>query len=285
MPRKKSKRNMSQVVIFSGIWLLQKISPYFAGLLSFKLWLYPGRGILKRISPYKQDTAKADTILVANKKVCFWSAGTGPVILLAHGWASFSGHLSFLADGLLEQGYKVVWFDAPAHGASTGSQTNLYEVVECITKLESVTGPFKAVIGHSFGALCTLKATYNGLNPEKIIAISSPSSAMDQAYKFFKILKIEPKTQKYFFAHLYKLFDENEFKAVDTKVFGKNIRQSVLIIHDKNDKIVTLDEVKTLDESLAHSKLILTTGLGHNKILYSPKVLRYCLDFIRDDIS
>lgn len=281
--QKKPTLTISQIGIFSSFQLIQKLSPRLAAFFAFKLWFRPGRSILKRIPTYQPLGMKANTFKIANKTIHYYSAGMGPVILLVHGWASFGSHLANFAKALLEQGYQVVWFDAPAHGASSGKETNLYEISESIHTLEKLTGSFRAVIGHSFGALSTFVATNQGLSPEKIIAISSPSSGIDQVNKFFGMLKIKPKTQKHFFHRLYQIFDKDAFQAIDAEVFGVNIKQPVLIIHDQTDKIIPLSEARVLDKNLVNSQFILTTGLGHNKILHNAKVIQDCLHFIQEE--
>jgi hypothetical protein len=50
--------------------------------------------------------------------------------LLVHGWSGRGTQLFKIADSLLEHGYSIVSFDAPAHGKSKGSTTIMSEFID-----------------------------------------------------------------------------------------------------------------------------------------------------------
>ncbi|MEZ4682380.1 MAG: alpha/beta fold hydrolase [Caldilineaceae bacterium] len=64
-----------------------------------------------------------------------YSWGSGPTVLLVHGWAGRGSQLAPLVAPLVNAGYRVVAFDAPAHGDSPGDRTNLLEVSNLIRTL------------------------------------------------------------------------------------------------------------------------------------------------------
>lgn len=59
---------------------------------------------------------------------------------------------------LVSAGFKVVAFDAPAHGESSGRTTDLVESASAIAAVAAHTGPLHAVLAHSFGASMALYA-------------------------------------------------------------------------------------------------------------------------------
>ena len=81
-----------------------------------------------------------------------------------------------LAKSLVEAGYRVLSFDAPAHGLSSGKQNNIYEISGTILGLDKLYGPFESVITHSFGGPCLAIAMQNGLKTSRVINISPPST-------------------------------------------------------------------------------------------------------------
>ncbi|MCH7629876.1 MAG: alpha/beta hydrolase, partial [Proteobacteria bacterium] len=96
-------------------------------------------------------------------------------ILLVHGWEGSPAHFRMMAAALVDAGYRVVSFDAPAHGRSTGQQTNLPDYGLAIETVMQHFGPIDAIFGHSFGAASTLfhLATHPELRVRRLILNSS----------------------------------------------------------------------------------------------------------------
>ncbi|MBV7335161.1 alpha/beta hydrolase [Chloroflexi bacterium TSY] len=61
--------------------------------------------------------------------------GSGPTVLLLHGWAGRGSQLGAFVQPLVDAGYRVVTFDGPAHADSPGKQTNLLEFAQIIVDL------------------------------------------------------------------------------------------------------------------------------------------------------
>ena len=60
---------------------------------------------------------------------------------------------SSLIDPLVKSGYRVVAFDAPAHGRSSGSHVDLMDHADAIMAVTGKIGPVYGIIAHSFGAV------------------------------------------------------------------------------------------------------------------------------------
>src|SRR3954467_3006002 len=60
----------------------------------------------------------------AGRKLAVWAWGEGPLVILVHGWGARAGRFSEMATALLSREFRVVLFDAPAHGASEGQQAS-----------------------------------------------------------------------------------------------------------------------------------------------------------------
>src|SRR4051812_26998235 len=59
------------------------------------------------------------TVRNEGQELATWEWGTGPTVLLVHGWGSRAGRFSALAAALVAAGFQVVAHDGPAHGTST----------------------------------------------------------------------------------------------------------------------------------------------------------------------
>ena len=55
----------------------------------------------------------------------------------------------------------------------------------------------------------------------------------------------------------------------------------ILIVHDKDDKETPFGYSKNLDEIAKNSELLLTSGLGHYRILRDSKTVQYIVQFVK----
>src|SRR5690606_30321487 len=65
---------------------------------------------------------------------------------------------------------------------------------------------------------------------------------------------------------------------------GNLLHHEVLIIHDKQDKIISYREAANLVNNWKTSRLTLTEGLGHNRIMKSDKVIADMIDYLNDEV-
>ena len=92
-----------------------------------------------------------------------WGPPGGEVVVLAHGWDGRASQFATLVRELVADGYRVVAFDAPAHGDSPGRATYLLDWVHALQTVQERHGRFAAVVGHSFGGLAALVAVGHGV--------------------------------------------------------------------------------------------------------------------------
>src|SRR5687768_7082663 len=62
------------------------------------------------------STGKRYTLVKGQQEIAAWEWGSGPLVLLVHGWGSRAGRFSTLGPALVDAGFRVVAHDAPAHG-------------------------------------------------------------------------------------------------------------------------------------------------------------------------
>ena len=74
----------------------------------------------------------------------------------------------------VSKGFKVISFDAPGHGKSSGGETNLVEFAACIDKIVAINGAPKVLIGHSLGAVISLLAHMNFNYKDESLCLIDP---------------------------------------------------------------------------------------------------------------
>ncbi len=213
--------------------------------------------------------------------------GGDKAILLAHGWGSRASHMALLGRGLARKGFRVVAFDGPAHGRSRlpgeSPLTSGFAFGRAIHAVAEAMGPFHAVVGHSVGASAVvwtavgvgLLASYR-IHMEKIVLLSCPPGINQFIMNFC--------AQNGGSTEELKRGLELEFSccADDYEVGGllPRIGLPILMIHDESDEEAPVRTAIDAARDVKGVQLVLTKGLGHNRILASREMLRAALSFL-----
>jgi esterase/lipase len=209
-------------------------------------------------------------------------AGTKKVLIL-HGFASSCHKFERYANELVSKNYQVLAFDAPAHGASEGKTVNAVEYSEMITRVNALYGPVDGYIAHSFGGIAVSLALENMEHSAetKVVLIAPATETVSAIEGAFKVMGIRKKL-------LRECLDEHIFRIsgqqptwFSIRRAMKNIKASVLWIHDEDDNITPIkDVVKVQEDNLPHISFMLTRGLGHQKIYRDTRIKNAILQFI-----
>jgi len=202
--------------------------------------------------------------------------------LLEHGWKGRATQLDGSVDELVAAGYQVVGFDAPGHGQSDGNQTHILEVCEVMKELHKSYGPVHGIIAHSFGVPCSVLALNESIKTEKIVCISSPLSAHWLLEKFCQILECPDSVKKAIERRVEKQFGKDRWPRLKTDELAKTLSCPALIIHDRNDVDIPWEHGQTLSDHWPDSRLLLTDGIGHRRILHNPYVIKQIVEFFSD---
>src|SRR5262245_23744728 len=84
--------------------------------------------------------AEARPMRVGARRIETWTWGTGPSVLLVHGWGGRGTQLGAFVAPLVAHGFSVVTFDAPGHGASDDGLVIIPELMEAIRAVEALCG-------------------------------------------------------------------------------------------------------------------------------------------------
>jgi pimeloyl-ACP methyl ester carboxylesterase len=214
-----------------------------------------------------------------------WGAGSRTVVL-AHGWHGRASQFATLVRELIAEGYRVVAFDAPAHGDSAGRQTYLVDWRDVLAALQVRYGRFEAVVGHSFGGLAALVSTAGGIETERVITVAAPAAAETLFTQFQSKLRYSDRISDalgQLFARRYFPGDADPFawlSAVRRPLSGTPL----LVIHDSTDSHVPFAEASRIVDANPGSRLVSPTGFGHNRILTADPFLDAVVDFVTEQV-
>lgn len=261
------------------------ISPKLALLLASRLFTTPISFNTPLRERGMEESAQKKKLFVHSiqKNIHVLSYGfSDKKVLLAHGWAGRSTQLFMIANKLLEKGYMVISFDAPAHGNSSGKTTNLLEYVETIKSINEIYGPFEAAIGHSFGSMAIMNSQSEFPKFKTIVTIGSGDKVSEILINFSNSLGLN----KNFGNQLISFFNKKWKINIDefnTSVVANNIQIPALVVHDAIDGDVSVSCAVNIRQNLNNGKLFITNSLGHTKILRDKNVTNRIVKFITEN--
>lgn len=254
--------------------VLEKTSPALANKLAIKLFFSPraSKQKLPEIPDLQQhwsDYVKTDG---STSKCRVYTAGSGPTVLLVHGWEGSAWSMSAIAKQLLDKNLRVVLFDLPAHGFSPGKKTNILEVSAIIQTLTAQEEDLLAIVSHSFGAVCAGHAIKSGVTPDHFVSIGAPTSMEFIVESFCSTIGASANSKKELINHIDGIL-QAPYKTESLTQVAKQFKLNGLIIHDLNDRLVPYAQAKELLASWTGSKLFTTEKLGHNRTLINKDVI------------
>lgn len=205
--------------------------------------------------------------------------GRGPVVLLAHGFSGRGSQMGAYIAPLVALGYRVVTFDAPAHGAAEGRRTALPEAVEALAEVAAHLGPLAAVVAHSNGAAASTVALSRGMVCARVVYISPPEDLGDFLRRGAAYLGMTEKVAAKARARIEARYGEG-FDALRGAPLAERQQIPALIVHDRDDKLIRFGDGERIARAWPGAELIETRGLGHSRILRDAGVVEAAVRFI-----
>jgi len=260
------------------------IAPGRAAAWAYRLWFTPNRA--PRPAPELDLLAGADqhyAVEIRGKRVAVQTWGRGPAVLLVHGWSGRGAQLGAFIRPLLERGFRVITFDAPAHGFSEGKQTDLDEIRRAMLAIAAREGGLHALIAHSFGCLSAAFAAANGLAVSRLVFINAPCRTRDMLAIFRKELGISEKVgslMQRLMQERFAFLGPDLWQCIDTDANVRKLTIPGLIIHDRDDSRVPYSQSELIAAAWPAADLKFTRGLGHNRVLTDQSVINAATAFV-----
>lgn len=268
--------------ILSAGKILTKISPFLASRFAAQLFLTPFKYPLPEREKEMDEKAEQRSILVKaiNRKIVVYKYGEGTKkVLMVHGWSGRGTQMAVLAKQLVDKGFTVISFDAPAHGKAPGRMSMMPFFIESIHEISKDYGPFDSAIGHSLGGMSLLRAVKEGLPLKKLIIIGTANSVTHITKEFARNMKLNDSVAEKMKSYFDKKFGE-DMDVYSGAFSAESVKIPTLVVHDKDDVDVDISSAYEISEKLTNSELFLTEGLGHRKVLGHPEVINKITTFV-----
>ena len=211
-------------------------------------------------------------------KIAATRAGSGPKVLLVHGWSGHSSDMTAFAAPLIDAGYEVIVLDLPAHGESEGHKASIPQGAQALLDLQKHTGELHAVIAHSVGTAVAVQAMGRGLRVARAVLLAPPARYADYAASFAAQAGLDAQQAREMVEELRQ--NGLDVTSVSTPITAKTLVQSALLLHSADDRVVPLSDAREIAAAWPGARLLELEGLGHRRILQAPEALSTVLDFV-----
>jgi pimeloyl-ACP methyl ester carboxylesterase len=223
--------------------------------------------------------AREQRVDAGSKAIASWTWGTGPRVLLAHGWEGSARDMVPIANALVRRGRSVTVFDMPAHGRSEGRTTTLPEMAQAVGAVARATGTPDAVVGHSLGAAAVVLALRDGVDASTA-ALLAPVA---EPWLFLRRLADLLAFSEARYAGLVAQIQERAgiaIHAVDGATAARSLTARALILHDPADRQVPFSHGEALANAWSGATLQPVQGMGHRRLLYDPIAIAHVVQHI-----
>jgi len=263
-----------QRVLHTFFVFLWNTIPALSKLIAKRLFFTPSNYKTTPLENHYLDRGSRFEIAVHGKPVKCWKWGSGPSILLAHGWNGRGIQLHHFIEPLLSKGYSVIAYDAPGHGESYGKTSSYFEFTDTIrTLLNSSNGHnIQGVIAHSLGASATVNSIAKENNPLEVVLIAPALRLAEILYSHFDHIGI-PKPIYQSLIREYEYQFGYNMKYDNPGNLLKEVESRLLIVHDENDPVIPYFDSQEFADEFQNITLHTTKRLGHKKILTQRSII------------
>jgi len=263
--------------------LLGRVAPGLTGRLVPKTFFAPTKSrVGTRGRQYLTD-GRPFQFQVHGKTIHGWQWGRGPGILFIHGWNSRGIHFGHFFRNLLDNGYRIVTYDAPAHGQSPGRQTNFFEMADAVKAFfnHPAAPGISGIVAHSLGAAAVINHLADSETDLEVVLLApamQPGKILREAFRRHGIPQI---VSEKLMADLERQYGYSLPRHSPHRL-ARRVTSRVLIIHDRDDRTTPYADARNVSEK--HNQMVLhtTKGLGHERLLYDPEIVELVQAYIME---
>ena len=282
---------MQSPAAFRATWAAARVAGLvhgrLAGRIAGRLWFTPWpvpvseRALAKQRS-WLEDATPLTFTTRSRHRLSGFSSGDGPVVLLVHGWGEWVANLGAFIAPLRDAGYRVVGFDLPAHGDSSGAQTDGLLNAAAVLEAAEAVGGVHAVIAHSMGAHAATLALHDGLKPERAVLLA-PAVRLEHGIASFKqIFGLSERAVAGLRATIESRYGATVWRDLAADELAGSVTTSALIVHDADDDQIAVADGEMLARAWPGAVFERTEGLGHGRIIRDPAVISRAVSFVSD---
>ena len=269
-------------IIGAQINFLNLFSSQAAGKKAFDVFCTPRKGRIRTKDRDFLETCDSEQVLTGGPEkiqTYIWNEEGERTVLLIHGWESNTARWRFLIPYLVDEGYKVVSLDAPAHGGSEGKLLNVPKYAAAIDLVVDAFQP-DHLIGHSVGGMSVIYflEKYGPKSVKSVAVLGALAQLPPIIAGYKKMLGLTDGSVRSMDKYLEGRFGF-PIAYFQTEIFKRAHKMQMLIVHDQKDRICPPEGALYNHRHFPHSELFFTEGLGHG--LQDKKVFDKIVEYLR----
>lgn len=265
-------------LIRGGMKILSRTAPSLASRVAEDLFMTPRRYRAPERELAALGAAMPFSLPFGDGEIQGWRWGSGKPIILAHGWEGRGSQMTPFVSALIENGHSIATFDAPGHGRSSGKRSSLPAFSQSLAAVAAHCGGAAGVIAHSFGCAATALAMHDGLDVPRVVFIAPPLDPADYTERFGQILGLTDGVVERMRQRIQRRFSRS-WSEYSLGRLAMTLTAPLLVIHDRDDNETFLHEGEEIVRRWQGSRLIITEGLGHRRILRDERVISEVAEF------
>ena len=282
-PRKQtgSAGSARLAILRLGFKALAAVAPAAAEERGARMFFTPRRAAHWRPPAISKLDATSLRFSIGGQEMACWCWGSGPTVILIHGWEGYAAQLTHFVLPLVDAGFRVVTFDMPAHGGSTGRQLSVFDMSRAIRAVAEVFSPTRAVVAHSLGGAASILALSEGLKVERVVLLAPAA----EPRHFAKVLARMIGFSKTRADGMLKRIENRlgmRFEDASTLRMVPKMNVPVLVMHDPHDAEVPFEHGKSIAQAWPGARLERLNEMGHRRMLRNPKIIDAVTAFIAD---
>lgn len=204
--------------------------------------------------------------------------GSGPTVVLTHGWQGSAASWYRLVPLLVEAGFSVVTFDAPGHSGKPRVAT-LPVYAQGLADVAALFGPVHALVGHSFGGMASARVARELPDLKALVLLGTPDKTRALMDGFARRVSMAEANLAAFEQRVLNTLG-GPIEEEETSRYVQQVGCPVMVLHDRGDEVIKLEAGESIAKA-AGTELIVTEGLGHRLIIRDDDVLTRVAAFIR----
>ncbi len=211
-------------------------------------------------------------------EIAVYAWGNGPTILCVHGWGGRATNFAAFIGPMVAAGFRVVAFDAPGHGQSSGTLSSGPAIAASIKAVEAREGPFEAIVAHSLGALAATCAQGQGVKVRRVVFLGACCWVEPLLVNFIEPLGLSKETTADLFQTSAGEFSLEEISA--EAVAPGLTATAAMLMHDPQDSEMPYKHSVAIASAWPGALLVPTPGVGHRRILRAREIIARTLEHI-----
>jgi pimeloyl-ACP methyl ester carboxylesterase len=276
-------QNLGLKFIRTKFALISRISKKEAAKKAFELFITPQSRVKIILPPLFQKAERLHFSLEGEAIHGFrFNHPSQKKVIILHGFESSTVNFDKYINPLINKGYEVLAFDAPAHGVSGGKRINAVDYKNFILHILKTYGPVTSFITHSYGGLALSLALEELPHDEnwKVVFMAPATESTTAMNNFFGHLKLDSDVRKEFDL----LITQTNNKPPEWYSIARvaaTIKAKVLFLQDKNDTLTPLSDVAPImAKGYPNFTFVISEGLGHSRIYRDPGTINSVINFL-----